>query len=345
MAGLSAEKVNIPEEPTSVTVREHIDPTVAVENLFNELFQKVFQNDAARRQFGFAQISQSTTAEGLPRWYLWFADRDGAYSLTIGEGHILSTGRHPSGHERNDNIVVGAPLLIYYFPAIEEDIFESLSCFEQIARLGPSFDRTGTPSFEGGRTLHDSYFVAGAMDVVIHSAATDVDFYCSAPSRWRDYRLDGLTLIDEKGELHEALSPGAMDRDYPGWDLSFFLFDKIINSYCFMAVQAPRYTGTALKPSYHHVIDAKQHVDAVYDENITETIFGVSFFEDADLSFVKQRHNSFSTKLLSNEHRLIAIGETLNDMPAAWQKPDWWSIKDTHFHEDPDHICSCYEDH
>ena len=328
-----------------MTVREHIDSITAVESLLNELFKKVFQNDAARRYFGFSQISQLTTEDGLPHWYLWFSEKKGAYSLTIHGGNVASDGIDLPGHQTSNTIVVGAPVLIRYFPDIDEETFESLSCYEQIARMGPSFDSTGTPSFEGGRTLHESYFVAGFMDVIIYQPDAGVDFYCSAPSTWRDYRLDGLALTDQNGDVHEVLSPGDMDRDYPGWDLSFFFFDKIINAYCFVTGRAPRYTGMAEKPSCHHVVDAQNHVNAVNDSTITESIFGVSFFDDTDESAARERYASFSTTLLSHEHSLVGIWETFSDIPEDRRKPEWWSIKDSHFHDDPDHVCSCYEDH
>jgi len=327
-----------------MTVRDHIDPVIAVESLFHEIFHTVFQNDAARRHFGFSQISQLTTDEGLPHWYLWFSDTKGAYSLTIHEGHTAVNGNDLSDLQTRDPMVLGAPVLIRYFPDIDEETFESLSCYEQIARMGSSFDSTGTPSYEGGRTLHENYFVVGFMDVAVYQLASGVDFFCSAPSTWRDYRRDGLTLTDQNGDAHEVLSPGDIDRDYPGWDLSFFLFDKIINSYCFVTGQAPRYTGMAKKTSCHHIIDSRNHVDAVHDSTITESIFGVSFFDDTDENRVNDRYTSFSTMLLSHGHRLVGIWQTLAAMPAEWKKP-WWSIKDTHFHDDPDQVCSCYEDH
>ncbi len=326
-----------------MTVARHIDPLISFETLLFELFQTVFQNDAARRHFGFSQISQVTTPDGLPAWYLWFSDKPGAYSLAVTEGHRVPGMSEVSG--RDDGDALAARLLIRYFPDTEDESFDSLSTFEQIFRMGPSFDSTGTPSFEGGRAMHDSFFVAGYMDMLIHSSKADVDFFCLAPDRWRDYRTDGLTLTDDKGKSRQVVSPGAVDRDFPGWDLSFFIFDKIISSFSFVSGQAPRRAGAASRPFVHYEIDGEQRVNAVHDPDITEHAFGVSFPNSAGQDIVKERYAFFAERFDAPEYALIGMWEGPDDVPAQWRRPEWWTIRATHFHADPDHVCSCYTDH
>jgi len=326
-----------------MTVARHIDPLISFETLLFELFQTVFQNDAARRHFGFSQISQVTTPDGLPAWYLWFSDKPGAYSLAVTEGHRVHGMSEVSG--RDDGDALAARLLIRYFPDTEDESFDSLSTFEQIFRMGPSFDSTGTPSFEGGRAMHDSFFVAGFMDILIHSSKADVDFFCTAPDRWLDYRLDGLTLIDDKGKSRQVVSPGSVDRDFPGWDLSFFIFDKIISSFCFVSGQAPRHAGAASGPFVHYEIDGEQRVNAVHDPALTEHAFGVSFPNGPGHDLLKERYASFAERFDAPEYALIGMWEEPDDVPAQWRRPEWWTIRATHFHADPDHVCSCYTDH
>jgi len=194
--------------------------------------------------------------------------------------------------------------------------------------------------------MHDGFFLAGQIHIVIYSSKSDIDFYCSAPNVWRDYRIDGLRLTDEKGRFHEVLAPAELDRDFPGWDLTSFVFDKIISAFCFLTSQAPRYTGLATKPSFHYVIDAKQNVRAVPDTGISESILGVSFFGNMEESIVKERHASFAQRLLSRDHRLIRIWQDRDDIPAGWKRPpEWWTIKDAHFHPHHEHVCSCYKDY
>lgn len=256
----------------------------------------------------------------------------------------MSERKNASGHQK-DMDVLKARIIIRYFPDIKDELFDSLSCFEQIFRIGPSFDSTGTPSFEGGRAMHDSFFVAGHMDLFIHSSKADVDLFCSAPNRWRDYRPDGLSLTDEKGKLHQIVSPGDVDRDFPGWDLSFFIFDKIVSSFCFVSGQKPRCAGAGSKPFVHYEIDAGQRIKTVYDTDITASAFGVCFSDGAGEGLLKERSASFADRFNEKDYTLIGVWESPDDIPAQWRRPTWWTIRTTHFHTDPDHVCSCYEDH
>jgi len=324
-------------------IKSHIDPIAAYETLLLELFQKIFQNDGAQRYLGFSQVSQLATLDGLPSWYLWFSEKRGAYSLTLIDGDTVSGGDNMSDHQESDTLE--ARFLVRYFPDPGDDSFDALSCFEQIARLGHFFDSTGTPSFDGGRAIHDGFFVAGYVDILIHSSRADVDFFCSAPNRWREYRLDGLKLTDERGESREVVSPGTVDRDFPGWDLSFFIFDKIVSSFCFLSGQAPRRTGAAARPFFRYEIDAEQHVNAIPDTDITESVFGVCFSNGTGEDTVKEREASFVEQLHSQDYALIGIWGGPDEIPAQWRRPEWWTINTTHFHADPDHVCSCYEDH
>lgn len=328
-----------------MTVIEHIDPISVVETLLLEIFQKVFQNDTARCHFGYSLISHTATSEGFPLWYLWFSEKKGVYSLAVIEGYVASDAIDMSVHERQNKHIVGARLLARYFPAVNENAFDSLSCFEQIIRMGSDFDSTGTPSFEGGRIINESFFAAGYMDIVIDSSKSDVDFFCSAPNRWRDYRLAGLTLTNDRGETLQVVSPGNLDRDFPGWELSFFIFDKIISSFCFASGQAPQQTGAASKPSFSCEIDAEQRITTVYDSDITESIFGVCFSNGTKECILKERFASLAKRFHSQDYTLIGLWDSPNDIPAKWRRPAWWTIKTRHFHANADHVCSCYEDH
>jgi hypothetical protein len=315
-----------------MTVTQLIDPIANVETLLLELFQKVFQNDTARRHFGYSLISQATTSEGLPSWYLWFSEKRGAYSLTFIEGYVASDAIETYVHDRENDHVVGSRLVARYFPAVDEDTFGSMSCSEQNIRMGSDFDATGTPSFQGGRTIHESLFVAGYIDILIHPSKSDVDFFCSAPNRLSEYHLTGVTLTDERSVSSQIVSSGNVHGDFPGWDLSFFIFDKIISSFCFVSGQAPRQTAVALRPFFGY-------------EMKTEAIFGVSFFNGTNEGILRKKSASFADCFHSQDYTLIGVWKCPDDIPAKWRKPEWWTIKTRHFHAEPDDVCSCYEDH
>jgi hypothetical protein len=321
------------------TVTPCDDPILGVEIFLNELFQKIFGNDAARHHLGFKNISQSTTLEGAPLWYIWFEDQRGAYSLTLRESYASLDAYDLSGKEKEAEREIEPYFEIRYFPDMDEAVFDSLSCYEQLVRMGPQFDSTGTPTYDGGQRIPARFFVAGRMDIEIKGAKSDVDLRCTAPTRWHDYRIDGLMLVDNGGNPLPVLSPGELDRDFPGWDLSFFLFRKIVSAFCINTGQAPKFSGLARKSSCHYRISAEEEIEMVDDPRIIESVFGVAFFENSRKT---KRYGSFESVIRSHGHTLVGIWDSPEAIPDVIKVPEWWTIHHQHFHCDPNHLCSCY---
>ncbi len=326
-------------------VKEHIDPVAAVEGLLSEMLQKAFQDDGLRQHLRLSQISQGSTVCGYPRWYLWLEDKEGVYSLTIEEGQVLRSVRlQPPGKTVESFIPVSALIVVRYFPDAQEEVFDSLSCFEQIARMSSAFDCTGTPTFEGGREIDHSYYVTGQIEVVMYASPAEADFFCSAPERWRDHRLDGLSFPDEHGEAQQMVRPGEVDRDFPGWDITLHVFQKMISLFCSLTGQIPCGVGFSTKPSVHFEIDTDQAVFAVPDPAITDCRFGVSFLDDLDKMRKVERDRIFKKMLSADEYHFDGIWQQKSDIPFFLICDDWWTITKMHRHTCSDHLCSCYKD-
>lgn len=326
-------------------IKEHLDPVATVEGLLSELFQKTFQNDGLRHHLGLSQISQGSTAHGYPLWYLWLADRKGAYSLSIEDGQILSSNSHHIPLDTLGSFTpVSGQIIVRYFPDIQEDVFDSLSCFEQIVRMSASFDSTGTPTFEGGREMAHGFYVAGQVEVVIYGPQSEADFFCSAPERWCDYRPDGLALQDEHGGSHQIVNPGEIDRDFPGWELTLHLFHKVIASFCSLTGQVPHKIGFATKPSVCFEIDTDQIVTSVADPGITDCRMGVSFVDHFERTGGEFRDQAFKEMLFSDEYHSAGMWRQREDVPSSLRYEDWWTIIDKHWHTCSDPVCSCYKD-
>ena len=321
------------------------DPVFAVENLMNELFQSVFSNDAAREYLGFSNISQSSTDEGFPLWYLWFSDADGAYGLTIQDECRITHERNGNSGEAEESPILGARLLVRYYPAVDEKLFETLSSHEQLVRTGDLFDETGTPSFDGRQSIPEGYYVAGWIEIVLNASRSHVDFFCIAPDRWRDYRKDGLILPEAKSGSGLQLLPGDLDRDFPGWDASFFVFDKLISAHCFLTARYPTRISYATKPSAHYLIDEQQRVEVVPDASLTDKMLGISLGEAINQAEKSEQPSCFAKIFQSHQHQMVSTWTTPEATPEFLKNQNWWLIGKMHFHNDTDHLCSCYHDH
>ncbi|HDP26031.1 MAG TPA: hypothetical protein ENN34_11385 [Deltaproteobacteria bacterium] len=320
-----------------MSVTERIDPITSAETLLNEIFQRVFQNDGVRTYLGFSQISQISSDEGLPGWYLWFPEMNGAFSIESTGESVPSPGRD-FGNGANRGAVREVNLVIRYFPHPDENIFETFSCYEQLFRMGPEFDETGTPTFEGGRGMHESLYVVGHMTISFNYRTNEIDFSCRAPERWKDYRTDGLTLIDSTGAEIQALSPGECDRDVEGWNLSRHVFDTLVSAYGFLIHRPPSLVGASSRASVHYLIDRNGSVEEVQDTQLEEFSLLVIFSEITDPSDAEKR-------LTSAGEDLIGLWSDPRTIPEPWQNKIWYEIHDQHFHHGDRYVCSCFHDH
>jgi len=316
--------------------RELADPISWMEIKLNEMFQRVFQNDEARTYLGFSQISQAPPDKGLPGWYLWFSDMKGAWHVGIICEDPVSSGKvHKDSLQPETVSTVG--LVLRYFPDIEEKIFETFSCFEQIFRMGPNFDATGTTTFEGARAMHESFYVVGHMIITFNNRNGDIDFFCHAPERWRDYRTQGLVLADSQGAKIQLLAPGERDRDVGGWYLTRQIFDKIVSAYSFLIRRPPAVVGASAGSSMEYHIDKSNNIKEIVNEQMKEFLLLVSFRQNINL-------NDAESMLTSEAKNLIGLWSDPGSIPAEWYNPLWWSISDHHFHDGNFFLCSCYQD-
>jgi hypothetical protein len=317
-------------------IREHIDHISSAEILLNEVFQHIFQNDVARTNLGFSQISQVASDEGFPGWYLWFSDMKGAWHIEITCENPISSGKVFKDLLQPETVkAVG--LVLRYFPDIEEKVFETFSCFEQIFRMGPNFDATGTTTFEGARAMPESFYVVGHMIIMFDNRNGDIDFFCRAPKRWRDYRTHGLALANSQGGKIQLLAPGERDRDVEGWNLTRQIFDKIVSAYSFLIRRPPAVVGASAGSSMEYLIDKSNKIKEIVNEQTKEFLLLVSFRQDINL-------NDAEAMLTSEAKNLIGLWSDPGSIPEEWDNPLWWSISDHHFHDGNCFLCSCYHD-
>ncbi len=317
-------------------ITEHVDPIHTAETLLNEIFQHLFQQDAARERLGFSRISQVSSPQGFPGWYLWLGDSQGVFHIEIASGPWMAPGTSwmcgPQSPSQQS-----VPLVLRYFPHVEDPSLDTFSCFEQIFRMGPHFDATGTPTFEGGRTMQESFYVVGQMIVSLGARQNETAWICQAPERWQIYRTAGLTLEDASGVKMELIAPSGRDRDVEGWRLSRHIFDKIVSAYSFLAHRAPSAIGASAGPSAAYLIDELDRVQEISDDKMKTFTLWVSFDQDVDLHVA-------AGLLTSGSMDLIGLWRLPGVVPKEWQNDEWWSISACHFSDDG-FLCPCYQEH
>ena len=330
-------------------IKDRIDPVLVGEEVFYRIFHNIFNNEAARKHYGFSQISTFTSNEGYPGWNLWFQDVSGAYQIEILQAENNFEGDRLLSLS-GGAIVVKGSLAVRYFPNVDDPVLNNYSCLESLLRLSPIFDSTGTPTLKGQEQLNGNSFVVGFLDFKIDIERRFLEFECIAPNRWKDIRVDGLLMENDKGEQCEVVSPLGLDRNLPGWEFAFVLFDKMISASCYVYSSFPIAAVVAEKKWIRFDINADNSSFEIFDKEIDiyHLISVFNILENNISSIDKsQYHRSLLRELseqgFSPDNICQGSETTIHDKI----NPDWWQaarLKLANVSEPEMQHC-CYHDH
>lgn len=324
----------------------HIDPVGVVESWLHSIFIGVFNDEGAKHHLGFSRISPFYSDDGVPGWNLWFDETSGAYGITIFDAVLLEA---PSSIE-TEAPLVGARIQIAYYPDPEETVFESFSWFEKIARVGPLFDGTGTPSTEGRKQLNENFFALGYMDLLLTPGGRLLELITTAPELWMDRRPEGLLLIDSKGDPFRAVAPEGRDRRVPGWQLASFLLDKIVSGFLYCQRLAPYKVRAREFSMPEFVISDEPRFETKFDAGLKGfSLCLVPESRNGDAAIEKlvllQWQNNLQAIIQLPEGHETASWFSMEPDFSSWGLSDWWEVKNLHFHEHEAALCACYVDH
>lgn len=338
-----------------MTTRHRIDPVRIGEEIFYGIFHHIFNDEGARKHFEFSQINFFNSTDGLPGWNLWFRENTRAYQLALVQAREI-----PGTERSNQTDAPGAPtvegrFVIRYFPGEDDPALDRFSCVEALLRMGPVFDHTGTPSLTGQERMDDSCFVVGYIDFRAGTGRDFVELECIAPNRWKDVRVDGLYVTTpENGEI-EAVAPGGIDRDVPGWDLAFYVFDKLVAGYCYAFKTAPLAAVSAQKAWTRFDIDRDNSCVKTMDPDVTLYHLVTGFEIDpcgheAGCPGTVDRiaYIQAVTDRLSDEGFLLSeVCGQPEKTPGPVIPPEWWTAGQLRFSNDTEAEMQhcCYHDH
>ncbi len=326
----------------------HIDPIGIAESCLHRMFIGVFNDEGARRHFGFSRISPFHGDGGMPGWYLWFEDKAGAYGIVITDAVC----RQDATPKDASDVMVAASITITYFPDPEEKLFDDFSWFEKIARTSRLFDTSGTPTQEARRQLHHSFFTAGHIDILMTLDGRLFELACTAADAWVDIRPAGLVLSDDQGRPFQAVEPGGRDRAVPGWTLSQFLLDKIVSGFLYCQRGSIEHlTGYQFKmPEF--IIGSDNRIEQRFDLGLKGHGLHLTTappHEPASVTGCRAEMAGRQDLPADTIYPPLQQWETVwcgrRPQASDWGCSEWWKISDLHFHGHQNHLCACYRDH
>lgn len=166
-------------------------------------------------------------------WYVWFVNQGGVYEIALLDWQI----------QKNNEI---SSFILKYYPYPEEALFESFSCAEQVVRLSAYFDNSlikhsehekscacsqhhgrhcgspvqkGIPRLQARADIHPALFGIGKIRLTLRQGRL-LQLSADSQDRLMQCSVTGIFVCQGNGPV-QIVAPGEVDRDVPGWQLTW----------------------------------------------------------------------------------------------------------------------------
>jgi hypothetical protein len=222
----------------------NIDRSAQATGLMNHFWLVIFSEKTLRKEAGLRYISHM--GDDQPYWYLWHEARAGVYELAL------------RGAQSVDGYDWLAEFVIKYYPVRDETWYEGLSLLEKVCRESEVFqtlpstgggcschsisnsheehrfadiaDSTGAPPYVHRAVLPADFFYAGHFYIAFKDSIGSV-IRLKTQTSWQVVVTKDHAIKDETGHSIAFFSKGFVDRNYPGYDISHFLYQGIVKSW------------------------------------------------------------------------------------------------------------------
>ena len=208
-----------------------------------------------RSDIGFKGVSQ--VWEGPPAWYFWLKDAPGVFHLALLNAGVVSVDKES---------LPRALFVIKCYPYKHGRYFESFSFLEKKLICSNFFDSTNTPVFEFREKIPQDLFNVAMLEMTMDHNAQQVLFSLEAlnilRSRYAQVTTQSFPAID----LNRRFTQGEIDRDLPGLEVAYPLFDCLLCLHANASKQAPYQIQCSQMPGFEIAIkDGEAYDDAISD--------------------------------------------------------------------------------
>ena len=219
-----------------------VDKTEEAVGFINNCWLAIISDTLLKEESGLKYISYMD--DNNPYWHLWFADCAGVYKCEL------------LGAQAVEGYDWLAEFTVKYYPRDSEVAYKGLSILEKACRAGNMFNThrpdgaqgcpchnlldehapkrfsefshdIGAPSHQFSNTIPADLFYAGDMSVAFKK---DVGVLLRVKSQtsWRVILTADYAIPNDNGTPSIMMKKGEVDRDYPGFMITNFLYKKFV---------------------------------------------------------------------------------------------------------------------
>ena len=314
-------------KPTENHNEFHSDDIDLVRRVMEDMFILLFFDKQACHRIGFTKISRLVSQK--PGWYLWTKEQKGAYLLELAD--VVYLDKEVGTDYLNNIPEVKAEFVLRYYPSPEEPLFEDFAFIEREVRLGPYFDHTGTPLFEKQNGIHESLFAVGNLYLDFDKGLNFAILKISSQDRWIEIVKNGPLVKTDQRQTIEVIPEGMMARNIPGWELSWYFYDKLLLGFCYVHKTFPFGLGLTEFPGAVYHIYARNKVIEVHEPDVRGRTLEVGVLLQSNqrpLIDPEVLKKAFSRSIPLSTKKTEFQVDCFTGLPKdkhPWIDPDWWT--------------------
>jgi len=283
---------------------------------------------------GFSQVWG-----GPPAWYIWLADAPGVYHL-----ELLDT----EEKEQNGKALCKAVFAVKCYPYPDDALFSSYSFIEQKLIQSRFFDETRTPVFEYREKIPSDLFNIAMLEITMDDESNSASFCVETLDTLRSRFASETDQIFPILDTARKFGVDEIDRDIPGLNIAYPLFDCLMCLYANAGKQTPFQIQCSKTPGFEFVIESNS-VKAKRSRAISGYRFAV-FYAATDH---KEQTNNALMQIDSGEceedifyKRMFPCGHFHDDkadgnLPISINK-NWWSLAHRQYVSELASSCGCH---
>jgi hypothetical protein len=181
-----------------------------------------------------------------PAWYFWISDTPGVHALQL-EGITAPESDRPDW--------VSGIFAVKCYPFPHENVFQSFSYQERSLILSDYFDHTHTPRFAHREQIPDTLFNVAAVELSVDQDDRQALFVLEGLEIMHISYASAVVQNYPVLQKEKRFKSGETDRNVPGWDLGYPLFDRLLCLYSFYSKKTPMRLLLTRSPGFSYVFE------------------------------------------------------------------------------------------